>query len=398
MTVAGTAGPVVLDVQAVQSPDHRGRGIGRWVTEYALGLCAAAPDLVGGLLLNPALPVPRGDDIDALRATGLLRPAGPTATREAAVYHVLSPFELHQALDGVWPGFATQLRLAVTLYDLIPEVLADRYLADPGYRRRYRARQQLVRSADAVLAISEATRRDGIGRLGLDPDRVTTVGTGIGDAFRPPASRGEALVCAQRGIGRLQPGFLLGVGGEDDRKNLEGLVAAYALLHRTLRDAHQLVVACHLTDGYRDHLLRRAAGAGVGPRVVLTGFVDDATLVALYQSTDLFVFPSFYEGFGLPVAEAMACGAPAVGSSSSALGEIVPPAGQFDPADPASIARTIERALTDPPTRAALAGAAQAPPPTWQQVVERALPVYEALARGAARRSPGTTSGMRMTR
>ncbi|HEU5001808.1 MAG TPA: glycosyltransferase family 1 protein [Actinomycetota bacterium] len=372
-------GPVVLDVQAVQSPDHRGRGIGRWVTEFAVTLWSAAPQLVGGLLLNPALPVPVGEDIASLRATGHLRFPDPAIDRDARVYHVLSPFELRQGLDAVWPGFARRMALAVTLYDLIPDVLAGRYLADPGHRRRYRARQELVRAADAVLAISEATRRDGIERLGLEPGRVTAVGCGISPAFVPAASREEAFEPARRGVPGLRPGFLLGVGGEDDRKNLEGLVAAYAGLPPALREAHQLVIACQLTDGYRDHLVHHARAAGVAGRVVLTGYVDDATLIALYQSTALFVFPSLYEGFGLPVAEAMACGAPVVASSTSALGEITPPEGQFDPADPTAIAAVIGRALTDPPTAQALAQAAGRQPPTWEATVARALPVYERL-------------------
>jgi len=386
VTPSAPAGPVLLDVQAVQSPDHRGRGIGRWVAEFARALCSAAPELVGGLLLNPALPVPGGADLESLRATGKLRFPSPGTDRGAGAYHVLSPFELHQDLDAVWPGFARRMPLVVTLYDLIPEVLADRYLADPGYRRRYRARQELVRAADAVLAISEATRRDGIERLGLEPGRVATVGCGIGPAFVPTASRDGAFEGARHGVPALQPGFLLGVGGEDGRKNLEGLLAAYARLPRELRDGHQLVIACQMTDGYRDHLARRAAAAGIASRVLLTGYVDDATLIALYQSTALFVFPSLYEGFGLPVAEAMACGAPVVASSTSALGEVAPAAGQFDPADPAAIASAIERALADPVTAAALAAAASTPPPTWEQAVARAVPVYEHLVAAGSRR------------
>lgn len=379
MTPSGGAGPVLLDVQAVQSPDHRGRGIGRWVAEFAWALCSAAPDLVGGLLLNPALPVPDGDDVASLRSTRRLRFPSPATDREAGIYHVVSPFELHQDLDAVWPGFARRRSLVVTLYDLIPEVLADHYLADPGYRRRYRARQELVRAADAVLAISEATRRDGIERLDLEPGRVTTVGCGIGPAFAPPQSRDEAFGRAQQGVPGVRPGFVLAVGGEDGRKNLEGLLAAYAGLPADLRDRHQLVIACNLTDGYRERLLGAASAAGIAERVVLAGYVDDAALIALYQSTALFVFPSLYEGFGLPVAEAMACGAPVVASSTSALGEVAPAAGQFDPADRAAITSAIHRALTDPAVGAALAAAASAPPPTWEKVVERAVPVYERL-------------------
>ncbi|HWD09134.1 MAG TPA: glycosyltransferase family 1 protein [Actinomycetota bacterium] len=365
-----------MDLQAAQSRHHGERGIGRWAYEFTAAVTATRPDLIGAVVFNPRLPLPAA--AEALAATGKVDPTGG-ARAAARIYHVLSPFEPDETVDGVWPAAVRRAALVVTLYDLIPELYAARYLAAVGLRRRYRTRQLLLRAADRVLAISEATRQDAVDRLGLDPRRVVNIGAGISCRFVPPGSRQEALERARAAVAGLEPGFLLSVGGEDERKNLSGLLAGYARIAPELRRDHQLVVACNLTSGYRAQLSAQASRLGVASRVRFTGYVDDATLIALYQATDLFVFPSFYEGFGLPVAEAMACGAPVVGSNTSATAEIVDPAGAFDPADPAAIAAAIAAALTDPATQAALAAAAALPAPGWGEVAGKAVAAYEEL-------------------
>jgi len=135
--------------------------------------------------------------------------AGEVDLSSGRIYHVLSPFELDEPLARVWPpsGAGNPMRLVVTLYDLIPVVFASQYLADPGQRRRYRARLELVRAADRVLAISAASRDEAIARLGLDAARVTTIGAGISPAFRPPASKiDSARRCTSRTARRARPG------------------------------------------------------------------------------------------------------------------------------------------------------------------------------------------------
>ncbi|TMK52843.1 MAG: glycosyltransferase [Actinobacteria bacterium] len=395
-TDASGAGPLILDLQALQSPHHRDRGIGRWSFEFTRALCDAHPDLVGAILLNPALPEP--DDLGELAATGKVHRAGEVDLSSGRIYHVLSPFELDEPLARVWPpsGAGNPMRLVVTLYDLIPEVFASQYLADPGQRRRYRARLELVRAADRVLAISGASRDEAIARLGIDAARVTTIGAGISPAFQRPASRAEAAAEARRGMVRLEDPFIFCVGGEDDRKNVEGLLRGFALLPRDLRAAHQLVVAFGMTDGYRRHLEGLARRLGIARRLYLPGYIDDATLIAAYQSTDLFVFPSHYEGYGLPVAEAMACGALVVSSNVSAPAAVTAPEGQFDPDDPADIAATMGRALTDRATHLALRRASERPPPTWGQAAEEAVKVYRELL--ASPPPPARSRGRRKLR
>src|SRR5205814_1777551 len=161
-------GPVVFDIQAVQSLDHRERGVARYVFESARAIEDRHPGWVGQYLLNPDLGPAGG--IEPLVATGKVVHADACSPIDGGILHVASPFELAVPIERVWPAWASRgrMRLVVTLFDLIPEVFADFYLADPGLRRRYRARQQLIRAADHVLAISQSTADDGIERLGLD--------------------------------------------------------------------------------------------------------------------------------------------------------------------------------------------------------------------------------------
>jgi glycosyltransferase involved in cell wall biosynthesis len=372
-------GPVVLDLQATQNRDYAERGVARHTFEFARALAAGHPDLVGAMVLNPDLPSP--DGIDELKVTGKVTWASEVDVSGACIYHVIAPFELETPLERIWPASmaAARLRLVVTLHDLIPRIFPDHYHSDPGLRRRYLAREELVRAADRVLSVSEATKEEAVRSLGIDAGRIRVIGAGISEAFRRPASREEAFARAGEAVAGLEPGFLLYVGGIDHRKNVEGLLRAYALLPAELRAGHQLVVAFRMTPQHRSLIVGLAGRLGILGRLRLPGYVGDPSLIAAYQSTDLFVFPSLYEGYGLPVVEAMACGAPVVASGNSAIAELTVPEGRFDATDPSAIAAAIQRALTDPVTGEALRRASERPAPTWAQAAGRAAEVYREL-------------------
>ena len=174
------------------------------------------------------------------------------------------------------------------------------------------------------------------------------VGTGVSDHFQPAPDPAEALADVREAFPRIEPGFILYTGGIEPRKNVDGLLEAFAALRTDLRALHQLVVVCRVLPAEREVLDRKLDELGISDRVVFTGFVSDENLASLYQATGLFVFPSLYEGFGLPVAEAIACGAPVAVSRIAALTELIDePAAQFDPRDPRSIAEVITRCLSD---------------------------------------------------
>ena len=377
---------VVVDLQGAQTHDHRDRGVGRYVTDLAGALARDHADRIGAFLLDPDLNPP--GRLEPLVASGKLAHHGAYAPGpDDGVYHVMSPFELDVPLRRLWPPFAHQagMRLVVTLYDLIPEVFADHYLADPGVRRRYRAREQLVRSADRVLTISRATADDAVALLGLDPAKVVDIGGAVGERFAPPASREGALAEARAAVPHLEERFVLYTAGIEHRKNLERLVEAYAALPVDVRDRYQLVVACRVDELERHHYEHRAIELGMPGRVLLTGFVPEPVLVLLNQAAELAVFPSLYEGLGLPVLEALACGTPAIGARASAVPELLEDRALFDPTDVADITGALRRALTDPGARRSLLDAARTGRPTWAAVATRTAEVYADLGAGPPR-------------
>ena len=343
---------VVLDLQGAQSVDHRDRGIARYVVDLAKSLEEIAPGFVDAYTYNPDLALPGG--IETVVSSGRFYASDEVDYEPGTVLHVASPIELAVPFERVVPQRARDngCRIVVTLFDLIPEVFADQYLVQPGIRRRYRTRLELVRTADAVIAISRSTADDGKRLLAIPDERMSVVELAAGSRFVPATDRAVAAAIARDALPGLGKRFVLYTGGQDPRKNLEGLLDAWALVQARDRAAHELVVACSLEPLAQNHIEVRAAQLGVGDSVLVTGFVPDDVLVALNQSASLVVFPSLYEGFGLPVVEALACGTPAVASNRSSLPELLPPEATFNPDDAQAIASAIERGLHDESLRA----------------------------------------------
>ena len=377
-------GSVWLDARGTQSVGHAERGIARYVSEHTEALLELAPELIGWIGLNPFLPLPEaGPSFE--RSGKLARQTESAAPREGVppVYHVMSPFEAELELDEIWPRWSRSSRLVVTLYDLIPLIMREQYNADWGYwATAWIARLGLMRSAHQVMTISERTAEDAIEHLRLSEDRITVIGSGVSDRFSSlVSSREEARALISSELTKVRPGFLLYVGGVDYRKNLEGALRGYAELPPALRDQHQFVIVCKLPHHRRIRLRAFALDLGIEPRnLLLTGFVPDRELAALYRDCELFIFPSLYEGAGLPILEAMTCGAPVAASRVSAMPEFLgDPAATFDPADPADIARCIREVLASPPMLDALRESSrrEAAVHTWRHVAERTVGGYE---------------------
>jgi len=368
---------VLLDIQAVQSPAHGERGIARYVLNLAAALELRHAGLVSGYLLNPGFSVP--GVVEPLLGRGRVFYSDRIDPAGVRIYHVGSPIE-SVPLERLLPAYTRDKRVVVTLYDLIPKLFPETYLADPATLAWYGMRLELVRSADRILAISAATARDAVEELGVPAERVATVGAGVSEQFRRPESRQGALDELRRTYPWLQPGFVLYTGGIEPRKNIDRLLVAYAGLSRALLDEHQLVVVCRVEPGERSKLEKRLRRLGIADRVEFPGFVSDEDLVRLYQACALFVFPSLYEGFGLPVSEAIACGAPVIGSNTSSLPELVrDPDAQFDPRDPAAIRAAIEGALTNEDLRRRLEAIELDERHTWSGVADRTAAVYREL-------------------
>ncbi|MCX7682692.1 MAG: glycosyltransferase family 4 protein [Anaerolineae bacterium] len=227
-----------------------------------------------------------------------------------------------------------------------------------------------VRQAHLVVTVSEFSRRELLRFYAVDERKVVSIHNGVGPEFRP--ARDEATGAADRAaIARygVTPPYILAVGNIHPRKNLARLLEAYLTLRRRRADIPPLVWAGIERWG-SDELLERARTAGV----TLTGFIAQADLPSLYRQATMLVYPSLYEGFGLPPLEAMACGTPVITSNTTSLPEVVGEAAlRVDPADTVAIASAIERLLDDSALRERLrqAGLERAALFTWEHTARR---------------------------
>jgi glycosyltransferase involved in cell wall biosynthesis len=281
--------------------------------------------------------------------------------------------DLLHALGFVSP-IAWRGKTVVTVYDLsflrFPEVYnrANRmYLGaftPPSLRR-----------ADRVITISEDARRDVIELCGVAPERVTPILLAADPRFKP--SEPEDVEAFRRRHG-LPERFVLYQGTLQPRKNVETLVRAYALLRSRGSDDHGLVLAGPRGWQY-EPIFELTRQLGLEDAVTFPGFVPDDDLPLWYSSATVFAFPSRYEGFGLPLLEAMACGTPVVSSNASSLPEVVGDAGLLvDPSDVEGLCSALRQLLEDEPLRQALsaAGRVRARRFSWQRTASETVQVY----------------------
>jgi glycosyltransferase involved in cell wall biosynthesis len=231
--------------------------------------------------------------------------------------------------------------------------------------------------ANHIIAVSEQTRRDVIAAYGVPAEKITVIYEAADDRFRPQPPESVAAV---RALYHLPERYLLFVGTLEPRKNLIRLLAAFERLHaERLTDA---LVIVGKRGWLYDDFFARLAGSPARQAVIFPGFVPDADLPAVYAGAQALAFPSEFEGFGLPVLEAMACGAPVVCSSTSSLPEVAGGAALLvDPADTDALAAALRQILGDPGLAADLArrGVAQAACFSWSRAAAETLAVYRRL-------------------
>jgi len=243
-------------------------------------------------------------------------------------------------------------------------------------REMNRVMPSVIQRASHIIVDSEFVRREVIGYYGVAPERVTTILLGVSPEFQPVAPAQSAGVLQQFG---LQPGqYLLAVGTLEPRKNLSTVIAAYARLPDAVRQRYPLVIVGmngwgmeSFSDSLK-HMIQRG-------EIRLPGYVAQADLPALYSGARLFVYPSLYEGFGLPPLEAMACGVPVIASNRASLPEVVGDAGLLVEAlDDGVIAMHMHALIEDDAlhVRMSMAGRQRAAGFTWRQFALETLAIY----------------------
>jgi glycosyltransferase involved in cell wall biosynthesis len=267
--------------------------------------------------------------------------------------------------------------VVATVHDLSFEHLPETFKRRSWVQLRLTVRRTARRAAH-VIAPSEFTRRDLIETYKLDPSRVTAIPLAAASHFRPVADADEiGRVRRRYGVGGE---YVLAVGSIQPRKNLARLVRAYSLLRRERGRSNlpQLVLVGKRAWLYGE-TLRAIEEEGVGGSVVLTGYVSEGDLPALYSGALCFVYPSYFEGFGLPPLEAMSCGAPVLTGNLTSLPEVVGDAGlAADPFDTSALARALARLIDDDALRAELRarGLQRARAFDWRDTARMTLQVY----------------------
>jgi glycosyltransferase involved in cell wall biosynthesis len=294
------------------------------------------------------------------------------------------------------PYFAPPLfpgtRSVVTIHDLIPMVL-------PLYRGSLlvRAYTQLAavasRRADDIIADSGCSQRDIVRRLGIAASRVHVVYLAADARYYPTD---EAQIESVRRKYSLPANFLLYLGGFDQRKNVGVIIQAFAQLRDLYAAGYRLVLGGVMLgkDSEFFPAPRRIAREANLPddAIRYIGWVDEADKPALYSSANIFLFPSRYEGFGLPSLEAMACGAPVICSNASSLPEVVGGAGiTIDPNDIAAWADTIRAVASNAQRQAEMReqGIAQARKFSWERTAAETLAIYDSVLKNSISREPG---------
>ena len=236
-----------------------------------------------------------------------------------------------------------------------------------------------VRRATRVIAVSEFTRRDLEARYGIPSHRISVIWNGVGERFHPVEESETRAVLARYG---LEPGFLFSLGRLNRRKNLGALLRAFAAV-RARGPADLALVIGGKVDHGAEEIMRAARESGRSSRIHWVGLIPEADLPAFYAGAACFVYPSLFEGFGLPLVEAMACGCPVVSSDRTACPEVVGEAGLLvDPEDATAIAAAIARILGDEDLRAELRqrGLARSRLFTWGETARRTLAVLHGAA------------------
>ncbi len=363
---------------------YRGTGIGEYTYQLAGALIEAFPANRYLLVWPPGEPttfppgarlrfhaVPKDEGVEERELPGWLRAAG------AEVYHAPQ--------NGFRAPSPCPVPLVVTVHDLIPFVLPE--LVRASFRRRFmRELPRILERSDLVVTVSKASREDLVRILEVPPAKIRVVYPGVDQRFHPvPKAAARHYLVSQY---QLPPRYILYVGGMNERKNVAELIFAYAKVRRYLDPPHQLVVAGKVSRR-EEPLFRLVDSLGLEGEVLFPGFIPTHDMPALYSGAALLVYPSLYEGFGLPPLEAMACGTPVVIARAPALLEVAGPAAlTVRTGDTLALAEAIHEVLRRPDLAGQLVerGLSRARSFCWQRTAQEMIGVYRAAASGRPNR------------
>lgn len=257
------------------------------------------------------------------------------------IFYFTSPFDYWDIFNIEWFEDVTTI---ATVYDIIPFLFPKRYLSNKDIKKWYMRIIEFIKKVDRIEAISKSVKDDLIKYIGIQEEKIDVIYAGIDKRYvKLDTIPDEKEIRKKYGI---SDEFIMCTGGADSRKNMNELIIAYSKLSQELKNKYMLAIVCSLHKEGELELREISKKYKVSDRVVMTNFVPFEHLLKLYNMASLMAFPSQYEGFGLPVIEAMACGTKVLTSNNSSLGEIANEAAVLvDPFDINSITNGLEKAL-----------------------------------------------------
>jgi len=269
-------------------------------------------------------------------------------------------------------------KVVTTIHDISYEHLPETFNRRSRFQMKLTIRHT-ARHADHVIASSEYSRQDVIDMYQLRPEKVTAIPLAAPASYKPVTDQSRLNLIREKYS--IKGDFILGVGSIHPRKNLSRLISAYAALVKRRDDVPALILVGK-KGWLSDETFNAKELSGLGDRVRFTGFVPDEDLPPLYSAAKIFVYPSFFEGFGLPPLEAMQCGTPVITGNRTSLPEVVGDAGlQVDPFQIDAIADAIEKVLSDEKLSSELSerGLKRAEKFSWGSTARQTLAVFERI-------------------
>lgn len=384
---------------------HFGRGTGRYTTEVVRRLLQLNPGAPGGIELCPV----GSAELGATRLERLLYRLAPLG-RVTLEQQLLLPRRLSRLHVDLFHFFShvdapasCTVPYILTVLDLIPLRFPELYTIDkPNWRFRFARYLELkaIARARGIIAISEATKRDLVNILGIDPENIVVTPLAVGEEFQPrdnPAEDELALELTARRRAVDLPSerpVVLYVGGIDARKNIPFLVDTFAklLAGQDWGAARPLLVLVgrYERDNNYPRLLEQIRRLELASDVLLRGFVEDVFLPSFYHAASVVAFPSIYEGFGLPVLEAMACAVPVIAGDNSSIPEVAGESAVLLPDnDEAAWITALQEILSSPKRQLELGarGAARAKLFSWENSARATLAAYRYFLAGGFGRS-----------
>ena len=363
---------IAIDLQGVQSEGSRTRGIGRYSLEVIKNIIKEHPEdeivlVANSLLFDMRLDLEKYIDNENVTYLQWYAPAPydyvsmDKIKTKLATYlrsYVFNCLHVDIVLiTSFFEGFSDNccvdfdydtldVPIVSIFYDLIPLINPNLYLTNnPDFEKYYRSKIRKIRNLDGLLAISNSASKEAIKYLRFNQNKIFNISSACDKKTFNAFSKIETSSLID--VNKYTP-FILYSGANDPRKNIKSLLEAYSLLPLELR-SYKLVLVGKLLKAEREILNSWIKLFNIdSDQIVHIGYVTDFDLVELFRKCSLFVFPSFHEGFGLPVLEAMSCGAPVIGSNTTSIPEVIGlESAMFDPHDIDQIRNLIKRALLD---------------------------------------------------